>query len=66
MLSSRAKDKIYAFLSFLSIVLAIGSFVLTVDFLLQINKYIFKVNEQTIKEKTVVADKAGFEKIKEN
>ena len=65
MLNSRTKDKIYALLSFLAIVLAIGSFVLTINFLLKINKYIFSVNQQTVKEKTTVVDKAGFETIKE-
>ncbi|MBU3924867.1 hypothetical protein KJ854_02945 [Patescibacteria group bacterium] len=65
MLNSRTKDKIYAFLSFLAIVLAIGSFAFTVNFLLQVNKYIFSVNEKIVKEKTTAVDKAGFENIKE-
>lgn len=65
MLNSRTKDKIYAFLSFLAIVLAIGSFVLVVNFLLQINKYIFNLDEKIVKEKTTVMDKAGFENIRE-
>jgi len=65
MLNSRTKDKIYAALSFLAIVLAIGSFALVVNFLLQINKYIFSVNDQIVKEKTTVMDKPGFESIKE-
>lgn len=65
MLSSRTKDKIYALLSFLSIILVIGSFAFTVNFLLEINKYIFSVNEKIVKEKTTVVDKAGFENIKE-
>lgn len=65
MLNSRIKDKIYAFLSFLAIVLAIGSFAFTVNFLMKVNKYIFSVNEQTVKAETISADKMGFEKIKE-
>ncbi len=65
MLNSRTKDKIYAFLSFLAIVSAIGSFVFAVSFLLETNKYIFSVNEKIVKEKTTVVDKAGFEIIKE-
>ncbi|MBU4338682.1 hypothetical protein KKB43_01120 [Patescibacteria group bacterium] len=65
MLNSRTKDKIYAFLSFLAIVLAIGSFAFVVNFLLQVNKYIFSVNEKIVKEKTTAVDKAGFENIKE-
>lgn len=64
MLNSRMKDKIYAFLSFLSIILAIGSFAAVIGFLLKTNEYIFSVNEKTVKEKTTVADKAGFENIK--
>ncbi len=65
MLNSRIKNKIYAFLSFLTIVLAIGSFAVMVNFLLRTNKYIFSVNEKVIKEKTTVIDKAGFEIVKE-
>lgn len=65
MLNSRIKDKIYAFLSFLTIILVIGSFVAVVNFLLETNKYIFNVNEKIVKEKTIVVDKMGFENIKE-
>lgn len=65
MLNSRTKDRIYAFLSFLTIVLVVGSFALAVNFLLETNKYIFSVNEKIVKEKTTVVDKTGFENIKE-
>ncbi|MBU4350888.1 hypothetical protein KKH63_00950, partial [Patescibacteria group bacterium] len=65
MLNSRIKDKIYAFLSFLTIVLVIGSFAAAVNFLLETNEYIFSVNEKIVKEKTTLVDKAGFENIKE-
>lgn len=65
MLSSRTKDKIYAFLSVLAIILIIGSFAAAANFLLQVNKYIFSVDEKIIKEKTTVLDKEGFAKIKE-
>lgn len=64
MLNSRMKDKIYAFLSFFSIVLAIGSFAAVANFLLETNKYIFSVNEKIVKEKTTTVNKAGFESIK--
>lgn len=64
MMNSRMKDKIYALLSFVSIISAIGSFAFAVNFLLQTNEYIFNVNEKTVKEKTTIADKAGFESIK--
>jgi hypothetical protein len=63
MMDSRTKDKIYAFLSFLVIVLVVGSFAFVTEFLMEINKYIFSVNEDTVKERTTVVDKAGFEKI---
>lgn len=65
MANSRTKDKVYAFLSFLTIILVIGSFAAVVNFLLETNKYIFSVNEKIVKEKTTVVDKAGFENIKE-
>lgn len=65
MLSSRTKDEIYAFLSILAIVLIIGSFAAAANFLLQINKYIFSVDEKIIREKTTVLDKEGFARIKE-
>lgn len=65
MISSRTENKIYAFLSILAIILIFGSFALVVDFLLKINKYIFSVNEQIVKEKTTILDKAGFNKLKE-
>ena len=63
--NSRLKNKIYAITSILCIVLAAGSFVYVVKFLFETNEYIFSVNEKTVKEKTIVADKAGFEKVKE-
>lgn len=65
MLNSRTKDKIYAFLSFLTIVLTIGSFAAVMKFLLDTNEYIFSVNEKIVEEKTIIVDKAGFESIKE-
>lgn len=65
MLSSRTKDEIYVFLSILVIVLIIGSFAAAANFLMQINKYIFSVDEKIIKEKTTVLDREGFARIKE-
>lgn len=62
-MNSRTKDKIYALLSFLSIVLTIGSFVAVVGFLVKTNEYIFSVNEKTVKEKTTTVDKARYETI---
>jgi hypothetical protein len=64
MLTSRTKDKIYAIVSFLTIILVIGSFAAVVNFLLETNEYIFSVNEKTVKEKTTVIDKDSFENIK--
>lgn len=63
MFNSRTKDKIYAFISFLAIVLLVGSFAFIVNFLLKMNNYVFNVSEEIVKEKTTVVDKAGFESI---
>ncbi len=64
MISSRTKNKIYAVSSILVIILIIGSFAMVANFLLEINEYIFSVDEKIVKEKTTILDKANLDKIK--
>lgn len=64
MLSSRNKNKIYALTSASVIIIVIGSFILAVNFLLGINKFVFSVDERIVKEKTTVFDSASYAQLK--
>jgi hypothetical protein len=65
MLNSKTKNKIYALISILAIISVIASFAATVKFLLEINNFIFSVDEKIVKDKTVLLDKERFFSIKD-
>lgn len=60
MLSSKIKNNIYALISILAIVSVVASFAATVKFLLEVNNFIFSVDEKIVREKTVLLDKEKF------
>ncbi len=65
MISSKIKNNIYAMISILTLVFVIGSFVLSINFLIKINKISSEVNMSIVKENTTVFDSQKYEKVKD-
>jgi hypothetical protein len=65
MTSSKIKNNIYAMISILTLIFVIGSFVLSINFLIKINKVSSEVNITIIKDNTTVFDSQRYEKIKD-
>lgn len=64
MINSKIKNNIYAMISILIIIFVIGSFILSINFLIKINKISSEVNMNIIKENTTVFDSQRYDKIK--
>lgn len=66
MLNGKIKKEIYALASIAIIILIVASFTAAMFFLLKINNLIFNVNDRLIRDKIMILDKSGFDKIKDN
>jgi len=65
MLSSKIKNNIYAMISILTLIFVIGSFILSINFLIKINKISSEVNMNIVKENTTIFDSQRYEKTKD-
>jgi len=65
MLSGKIKNQIYAIISASVIITIVASFILVMNFFMNINELISGVDEELIKEKTTVADMGSYNIIKD-
>lgn len=65
MISGKIKNNIYATISILMLIFVIGSFILSINFLIKINKISSEVNMNIVKENTTVFDSQRYDKIKD-
>lgn len=65
MLSGKIKNNIYAMISILTLIFVIGSFILSINFLIKINKISSEVNMNIVKENTTVFDSQRYDRIKD-
>lgn len=65
MLSDRLKNKIYASVSILVLAFAAVSFILVVNFLVEVNRLVFNIdNKDSINESSAVFDSGAYVQIK--